>query len=649
MADVKNINGYTIKDATARSNIGTLSSLTTTDKTNLVAAINEVNTAVGGKQPAGNYKTTQTAKTDPTASGTTITAIDTISQNANGVITATKKTIRSASGTQTGVVQYGTEAPLKDGTAAVGTGNAARVDHVHPLNVDTTAPAGLTAITGTSSAGSATSYARRDHTHSVSIRSASTSQTGIVQLNDTVTSTSTAQAATAHAVKTAYDKAVAAENAMSITWANLKAARDGGTLVAGKFYRITDYVTKTVSPNTQSAGHQFDVIVRADSASVLNENAYAALHSGDTYFANSKLNAWKLKYCLDNDTARFEWADTTNGKGVIYQMIDEFDNDLPYDFKNIQFKRWGVAGYCVNESKWALSVGVLNSLVSSEPSLRWGLPVYESAADFIDDNGNQVWIGVTDRYTLQNSAMGQWKVDDAYDLFVMSNDSSKWFYTFSGFTSDSAAITDSSLSGSVYKNKFGSYLVSNKLSLGNNVFIGNTFNNNTIGNNFYYNTIGNNFNNNTIGNDFYNNTIGNSFLYNTIGNNFNNNTIGNNFYYNTIGNDFYNNTFGNSFNNNTIGNYFTSNTIGNSFSYSTIGNNFNYNTIGNYYKWNHVEDGCQNLNFTVNGTSSSYVQKYRVLAGTAPSSAQTVSVTAGNAIPYNVKQTGANTISVSAA
>ena len=53
----------------------------------------------------GNYKIKQSAVSDPTASGTTITAIDTISQNANGEITATKKTIRSASTSQTGVVQ----------------------------------------------------------------------------------------------------------------------------------------------------------------------------------------------------------------------------------------------------------------------------------------------------------------------------------------------------------------------------------------------------------------------------------------------------------------------------------------------------------------------------------------------------------------
>lgn len=47
------------------------------------------------------------------------------------------------------------------------------------------------------------------------IRTATTDQTGIVQLNNTVASTSTKQAATANAVKTAYDKAVAAEAAIA--------------------------------------------------------------------------------------------------------------------------------------------------------------------------------------------------------------------------------------------------------------------------------------------------------------------------------------------------------------------------------------------------------------------------------------------------
>ena len=57
------------------------------------------------KQPSGNYKTIQTAKADPAASGTTITVIDSIIQDTNGVITATKKTIQDSSTSQKGIVQ----------------------------------------------------------------------------------------------------------------------------------------------------------------------------------------------------------------------------------------------------------------------------------------------------------------------------------------------------------------------------------------------------------------------------------------------------------------------------------------------------------------------------------------------------------------
>lgn len=50
------------------------------------------------------------------------------------------------------------------------------------------------------------------------------------------------------------------------------------------------------------------------------------------------MNAWELKYCLDNDKELFAWADT-NGKGVIYYMKDEYGNEAPYDFKNVMFQR----------------------------------------------------------------------------------------------------------------------------------------------------------------------------------------------------------------------------------------------------------------------------------------------------------------------
>ena len=136
-----------------------------------------------------------------------------------------------------------------------------------------------------------------------------------------------------------FKDAVARVRMTEINYASLKSLRDNSKLIPGMQYRITDYHTTTTQTDTQSAGHQFDIIVTADSTNKLNESARAIQHRGDTYFSNCNLAAWKIWYCLDNDTNRFAWADR-DGKGVIYRMIDEHNNDCPYDFKNIQFKRY---------------------------------------------------------------------------------------------------------------------------------------------------------------------------------------------------------------------------------------------------------------------------------------------------------------------
>ena len=54
-------------------------------------------------QAAGSYKTTQSAVSDPTASGTAIEFIATIEQDANGEITATKSTVQSVTASTSGV------------------------------------------------------------------------------------------------------------------------------------------------------------------------------------------------------------------------------------------------------------------------------------------------------------------------------------------------------------------------------------------------------------------------------------------------------------------------------------------------------------------------------------------------------------------
>lgn len=70
-----------------------LTALTQNDNGVIDYSVKELTPADIGAQPVGNYKTIQDAVVDPTASGKSLTFIDSISQDANGVITATKKDV----------------------------------------------------------------------------------------------------------------------------------------------------------------------------------------------------------------------------------------------------------------------------------------------------------------------------------------------------------------------------------------------------------------------------------------------------------------------------------------------------------------------------------------------------------------------------
>ena len=121
---------------------------------------------------------------------------------------------------------------------------------------------------------------------------------------------------------------------IEITYAELKSLVDSASLVPGTKYRITDYtaVFKTI----KSAGHYFDIVVQALSESELSEKCSAMQHEGDEYFNKCKLDCWTVYYSIENDTTRFLEA-STSGKGFIYRIIDEYNNDVCFDFKNALF------------------------------------------------------------------------------------------------------------------------------------------------------------------------------------------------------------------------------------------------------------------------------------------------------------------------
>ena len=425
--------------------------------------------------------------------------------------------------------------------------------------------------------------------------------------------------------------ATALQPIQSITYEELVALRDSSSLVAGMQYRITDYICTTTTAGTKSAGHVFDIIVTADSESVLNEDARAIQHEGDEYFANSDLNAWKLWYCLDNDTERFAWADATNGKGVIYRMIDEFNNDVPYDFKNIQFYRKWNAG----KSLW--------SIISSGDNDNIGVPCYTfsssgdslttSFTDFSLDSSSRVYSNTikyyinNDKQTLNNNcffgnrsyynSLGNGCYNNSFGKDCHNNSFGDYCY----YNSFRSSCTNNSFGSSCFYNSLGSGCACN--SFDSNC-CSNSFQDgccrNAFRNGCYSNSFGQSCNNNSFGNECRNNFFGsycdsNSFWSGCSSNSFwsscSSNSFGNNCSSNTLGSSCLNNSFGSSCFSNSFGSDFLDNSFGdgcrhNSFRISPDTSS----TLKNYVRYNHFDDGCSyNVIWNSNTTSSTILLK----------------------------------------
>lgn len=404
------------------------------------------------------------------------------------------------------------------------------------------------------------------------------------------------------------------EKMVNVTYAELKKLRDEGKLIAGQMYRMTDYETTCTWANTQVAGHPFDLVLTALDNKTLDEkcSAIQSARDKDGYFANSNLPAWDVRYCLDNDTNRFNWAQmggtvlqisarnapfaldgvytgetceiggvvyykwfayysgnqlfpflTTNldlsvgdeiylsntgesidetghvvgllervdGKGVIYRLIDEAENDVPYDFKNIMFKR----------------------------------PLTE----------------------------GKYDAENGVDTFC---------YTFCCIDRDTYVIEDQSVKETLgcYNNKFAVYCSDNVFL----TFSGGYCSSNTFGDGCRSNTFGDECRSNTFGNDCYSNTFGDGCHSNTFGNSCSSTILGNYSYINTFGSNSYSNTLGNNCVSNTFGYLSVSNTLGNDCESNTFEDECSYNTLVDYCQYLIFKDRCKNITLLNDQTAS---------------------------------------------
>ena len=357
---------------------------------------------------------------------------------------------------------------------------------------------------------------------------------------------------------------------IAISYTDLKTLRDNAQLVPGQQYRITDYTCTctTTQENARAVGHVFDIIVTADDASTINEVARAVKHDGDTYFAGCDLNAWKIWYCLDNDTTRFAWADSANGKGVIYRMIDEFNNDIPYDFKNIQFKH---PNDTTTYPYYYYTFASGNVEDNTDCSLNISSVCYSNTIKntiLKGENFNEITMMLN-----QIIFIGKVCVCNVFGYDCESN-------TF-------GACAYNTFGNDCTRNSFGGMCVSN-----------------TLGDSCYDNTFGNDCISNALGDSCFGNTFGDDCQYNTFGSYCNGNTFGNGCQYNTFGNNCVEITFGNGCQCNTFGNK--------CYQIKFAPDSSTPATKYDYYQYNHFGDGCQYILFKGAETASpsAQVQNY---------------------------------------
>ena len=487
-----------------------------------------------------------------------------------------------------------------------------------------------------------------------------------------------------------------------VTYSELKQLRNNSELLPGTWYRITDYDTTVYNnANARAAGHPFDILVMAIDVNQLSEDAKAVHSARDTegYFAHANLAAWKLKYSLDNDSAKFAWAsdggekwtvtlpelgamdltpvsindstyegfpykftsnvqgmavevyfahlelqegeefipniiyiaamgqamtnqfpvmeivheEQTPGKGVIWEMEDEYNNLCCYDFKNVQFKRSLIIATKEDpsEDECAFYGKYVGQAMEELPALPEGYAIDPNASKFlytfsviaadgtVEDNSMGVDLTSAGMGIYHLCALNRMRENINASSFALDLNNNVFVAT--------CASPDEMMNIIQMGNTFGTLCMGNTFinaamenTFGNECYsnsFGNYFRYNSFGNNCYWNSFGNECYSNSFGNDCYNNSFGNECLYNSFGNYCYRNSFGNYCQYNSFGNSCGGNSFGNDCDNNSFGNNCNDNSFGNSCGYNSFGNDCYGNSFGNDCYRNSFGNECYRNSF----------------------------------------------------
>lgn len=126
-----------------------------------------------------------------------------------------------------------------------------------------------------------------------------------------------------------------ASKVTDITYADLITARDAGTLIAGSFYRITDFRSIYLNNVNEICGRVGDVVesvveplvVLAITSNKLSSQAFSESYPTDVIY-------------YDPDLTYIDGTVTALGF-ITYRWETRYNIECYYDWRNVKFKRWG--------------------------------------------------------------------------------------------------------------------------------------------------------------------------------------------------------------------------------------------------------------------------------------------------------------------
>lgn len=327
---------------------------------------------------------------------------------------------------------------------------------------------------------------------------------------------------------------------------------------------------------------------------------------------------------------------TSKGNGVIYRMIDEWGNECPYDFKNIQFKRGiyaqgkGIANINGDED---FNVFCYTFSWEDEEKIIMDSSIFGNNGFIINDEGiipgvfgNIIKPYMTCEFVPKHPRITTQQLNDIVFLDTYGYDGGMFYGCIANTFGNNCRRNNfnsnckyNTLGNNCLDNYFEKDCGSNTLgdNCNINVFgegcsdnvlgdmcisnvLGNYSSKNTFGPDCYDNRLGESCEQNSFGISCYINSLGNTSRDNSFGNHCGENSFGAECTSNSLGNSCINNIFGDKSSNNLFGNYCYKNNFGSNCSFNVLGNKCHENTLQGGCDGNELGSCCEQNSFASN-------------------------------------------------